>query len=141
MAAIALMQASVPADDSADVALAASGDRRAFERLYRSHVGRVLSICTRMCGNRVRGEELTQRFCKGWKSCRSYAADAISSGLPGAVTSADRHKNEARKEAMSRREAKEETPRESIGTQVGRQEDNGGKGKTAEGRETDLWCP
>src|SRR4029078_169469 len=40
--------------------LAAGGDRRAFERLYRSHVNRVFSLCTRMCGSKSRGEELTQ---------------------------------------------------------------------------------
>src|SRR3982750_5064401 len=46
--------------DSADVALAPAGDRQAFERLYRAHANRVYSICTRMSGSRVKGEELTQ---------------------------------------------------------------------------------
>lgn len=71
------MQASVPADDSADVALAASGDRRAFERLYRMHVNRVLSICTRMCGSRLRGEELTQDvFVRAWEKLPQFRGDA-----------------------------------------------------------------
>ena len=77
MAAVALMQASVPTDDSADVALAASGDRRAFERLYRAHVNRVFSICTRMCGNRIRGEELTQDvFVRAWEKLPQFRGDA-----------------------------------------------------------------
>ena len=77
MAAIALMHASVPTDDSADVALAASGDRRAFERLYRNHVNRVMSICTRMCGSRVKGEELTQDvFVRAWEKLPQFRGDA-----------------------------------------------------------------
>src|SRR6266542_4265692 len=47
-------------DDSSDVALAASGDRRAFERLYRKHSSRVFSLCVRMSGSSAKGEELTQ---------------------------------------------------------------------------------
>jgi hypothetical protein len=41
-----------------DVALAAQGDRRAFERVYRVHVDRVFSVCVRMVGDRGRAEEL-----------------------------------------------------------------------------------
>ncbi len=48
----------VPVGDSTDVALAAGGDRQAFERLYRTHANRVFSLCARMSGSRVRGEEL-----------------------------------------------------------------------------------
>ena len=71
------MQASVPTDDSADVALAASGDRIAFERLYRAHVNRVFSICTRMCGSRTRGEELTQDvFVRAWEKLPQFRGDA-----------------------------------------------------------------
>jgi RNA polymerase sigma factor (sigma-70 family) len=64
-------------DDAADVALAAAGDRRAFERLYRLHVNRVFSICTRMCGSRVRGEELTQDvFVRVWEKLPQFRGDA-----------------------------------------------------------------
>src|SRR3979411_864773 len=58
----------VPMDDSTDVALAAAGDRQAFERLYRTHSNRVYSLCTRMSGSRARGEELTQDvFVRTWE--------------------------------------------------------------------------
>ncbi len=67
----------VPAGDSADVALAASGDRRAFERLYKAHVNRVFTLCTRMCGSRVRGEELTQDvFVRTWEKLPQFRGDS-----------------------------------------------------------------
>jgi RNA polymerase sigma factor (sigma-70 family) len=68
---------SASPDDSADVALAVAGDRRAFERLYRNHVNRVFSLCTRMCGNRMRGEELTQDvFVRAWEKLPQFRGDA-----------------------------------------------------------------
>src|SRR6185436_11059366 len=52
----------------AEVALAAAGDRRAFERLYRTHVDRVFTICVRMVSDRGRAEELTQDvFVRAWE--------------------------------------------------------------------------
>jgi RNA polymerase sigma-70 factor (ECF subfamily) len=63
-----------------DVALAASGDRRAFERLYRAHVDRVFSICVRMCGSRVRGEELTQDvFVRVWEKLPLFRGESAFS--------------------------------------------------------------
>ena len=46
--------------DADDVALAASGDRMAFERVYRTHVNRVFAVCARMVADRALAEELTQ---------------------------------------------------------------------------------
>src|SRR5213595_474032 len=62
MAAVAALEATQSGSRSmdADAALAASGDRLAFERLYRTHVNRVFSLCARMVADRVRAEELTQ---------------------------------------------------------------------------------
>ena len=57
--------------------LAAGGDRKAFERLYRSHVNRVFTLCTRMCGSRVKGEELTQDvFVRAWEKLPQFRGDA-----------------------------------------------------------------
>ena len=67
-------------DPMADVALAASGDRRAFERLYRTHVDRVFSICVRMSGSRTRGEELTQDvFVRVWEKLPLFRGESAFS--------------------------------------------------------------
>ena len=72
-----LTMSSASPDDTADVTLAAGGDRRAFERLYRTHVNRVFSLCTRMCGSRTRGEELTQDvFVRAWEKLPQFRGDA-----------------------------------------------------------------
>ena len=72
-----LMNSSASPDDTADVLLAAGGDRKAFERLYRSHVNRVFSLCTRMCGSRTRGEELTQDvFVRAWEKLPQFRGDS-----------------------------------------------------------------
>ena len=72
-----LTDSSASPNDSTDVLLAAKGDRKAFERLYRSHVNRVFTLCTRMCGSRVRGEELTQDvFVRAWEKLPQFRGDA-----------------------------------------------------------------
>ena len=63
-----------------DVALAARGDRRAFERLYRQHVGRVFSVCARMAGDRAVAEELTQDvFVRAWEKLALYRGESAFS--------------------------------------------------------------
>lgn len=83
MLAVARSVASSPPVDrtaSDDVALAASGDRRAFERLYRTHVNHVFSICVRMCGNRTRAEELTQDvFVRVWEKLTLFRGESAFS--------------------------------------------------------------
>lgn len=60
-----------------DVALAATGDRRAFERIYRAHVDRVFSVCVRMVGDRARAEELTQDvFVRAWDKLAQFRGDS-----------------------------------------------------------------
>src|SRR5688500_10783608 len=64
-------------NDSADVALAAAGDRRAFERLYRAHVNRVFSVCARMVADRARAEELTQDvFVRAWEKLALFRGES-----------------------------------------------------------------
>lgn len=60
-----------------DVALAASGDRHAFERLYRSHVDRVFSVCARMVADRCLAEELTQDvFVRAWEKLALFRGES-----------------------------------------------------------------
>ena len=65
---------SAPQDD---VALAARGDRRAFERLYRAHANRVFSLCVRMAGDRTLAEELTQDvFVRAWEKLALFRGES-----------------------------------------------------------------
>ena len=49
------------------IAQAARGDQRAFERLYRAHVGRVHGLCVRMTRNTASAEDCTQQaFIQAW---------------------------------------------------------------------------
>ena len=69
-----LLPAAAPAArPDGDVALAAGGDRRAFERIYRAHVGRVFALCVRMVGDPGAAEELTQDvFVLAWDKLALY---------------------------------------------------------------------
>jgi RNA polymerase sigma-70 factor (ECF subfamily) len=63
--------------DGDDVAAAAGGDRRAFERVYRAHADRVYSLCVRMLGDRVLAEEVTQDvFVRVWEKLPGFRGDA-----------------------------------------------------------------
>lgn len=64
-------------DDRADVAAAAGGDRRAFERLYRRHGQRVFALCLRMTADRALAEELVQDvFVRVWHKLGTFRGDA-----------------------------------------------------------------
>ena len=65
---------------SADVAAAAQGDRHAFERVYRTHVDRVYSLCVRMLGDRALAEEVTQDvFVRVWDKLPGFRGDSAFS--------------------------------------------------------------
>ncbi|MFN2422086.1 MAG: RNA polymerase sigma factor [Gemmatimonadota bacterium] len=56
---------------------ARTGDRAAFEALYRAHVGRVYAVCLRLSGDRVRAEELTQdAFVLAWRRLASFRSES-----------------------------------------------------------------
>ncbi len=80
--AVALAPASVAAPEAPDaeredIAAATAGDRRAFERLYRSHGQRVFALCLRMTADRVLAEELVQDvFVRAWQKLGSFRGDA-----------------------------------------------------------------
>lgn len=67
----------VPADaEVADVALAASGDAHAFERLYRAHVARVNGLARRMIGAE-HADELTQDvFVRAWQKLGTFRGES-----------------------------------------------------------------
>ena len=55
------------------VARSQRGDTRAFERLYRLHVGRVYAICLRLLGDPVQAEVLTQDvFVRAWRKLGTF---------------------------------------------------------------------
>jgi len=61
---------------SDDVALAAAGDVRAFERLYREHLPRVHGLVRRMTAGRD-ADELTQDvFVRVWQKLASFRGDS-----------------------------------------------------------------
>ena len=82
MATLALQQTNSPKTNPAltvdpDVALAATGDRGAFERVYRANAGRVFAICVRMAGSRQAAEELTQDvFVRAWQKLGQFRGEA-----------------------------------------------------------------
>src|SRR5688572_33293667 len=80
MAAVATPEPTTPSGShrfDADAARAASGDRQAFERLYRKHVDRVYSLCARMVTDRTRAEELTQDvFVRAWEKLHLFRGES-----------------------------------------------------------------
>lgn len=63
-----------------DVAAAASGDRRAFERVYREHADRVYSLCLRMLADRALADEVTQDvFVRVWEKLPGFRGDSAFS--------------------------------------------------------------
>jgi RNA polymerase sigma-70 factor (ECF subfamily) len=66
--------ASTGANDTDDVRAAAAGDRRAFQRLYHLHVGRVHGAVYRLAGyDHARAEDLTQdAFIRAWQKLPGF---------------------------------------------------------------------
>jgi len=62
---------------------AQSGDRAAFEQIYRENVGRVYAICLRILANSARAQELTQDvFVRAWEMIGTFRGEsAFSSWL------------------------------------------------------------
>ncbi len=71
--------ASPAAGEAVDVRLAVAGDTRAFERLYRAHVGRIHAL-TRRLGSEPEADELTQEvFVRAWQGLAGFRGDAAFS--------------------------------------------------------------
>lgn len=66
-----------PDEDADIVRRAQARDMRAFEQLYRLHVGRVHAICLRMTANATRAEELTQKaFVMVWQKLPLFRGES-----------------------------------------------------------------
>ena len=64
------------AEDPADVRLAAAGDARAFERLYRLHVPRVHALARRMSGSDDAAELTQEVFVRVWEKLGSFRGES-----------------------------------------------------------------
>ena len=72
------MIASEPEEASPDlIAQAKSGNKDAFEDIYRIHVGRVYGVCLRILGDRSRAEDVTQQvFIRSWVKLASFRGES-----------------------------------------------------------------
>ncbi len=59
-----------------DVALAAAGDPSAFERLYRTYVGRIHSLTRRMLGSELADEVTQDIFVRTWQKLGTFRGDS-----------------------------------------------------------------
>ena len=72
--------ASTPVAVNETVTAAALGDRQAFERVYRDHVGRVFALCARMLGDHGLAEEATQDvFVRVWQKLPGFRGESAFS--------------------------------------------------------------
>jgi len=62
--------------ETADAALAASGDGRAFERLYRTHVARVHGLTRRMMGSEHADDVTQDVFVRAWTKLSTFRGEA-----------------------------------------------------------------
>ena len=61
---------------NADASLAARGDLRAFERLYREHVARIHSLMRRMVSADDAGEVTQDVFVRAWEKLPTFRGEA-----------------------------------------------------------------
>ena len=64
-------------DESSLIERAKNNDYRAFEELYRLHVGRVFALCVRLLNDRDMAEDMTQEaFVLAWRKLSSFRGDS-----------------------------------------------------------------
>lgn len=71
-----LLQTVPTTGEGVDVARAQSGDTRAFERLYRTHVSRVLGLVRRMLGTDYAHEVTQDVFVRAWEKIGTFRGEA-----------------------------------------------------------------
>src|SRR5262245_37773188 len=62
--------------EAEDVSRSAQGDRRAFERLYRTHVARIHSLARRMVGFDEANEITQDVFVRAWEKVGSFRGES-----------------------------------------------------------------
>ena len=63
-------------DDASDVAAAAAGDVRAFERVYRRHIARIHSTAVRMLGAEEADDATQDVFVRAWQRLGQFRGDS-----------------------------------------------------------------
>ncbi len=64
-------------DEKRLVSQAQQNDYRAYEQLYRLHVGRIFALCVRLCKDRDMAEDLTQdAFVQAWRQLSKFRGDS-----------------------------------------------------------------
>ncbi len=69
-------ETAVADGEQVDAALAASGDARAFERLYRAHAARIHSLIRRMMGAAGADDVTQDVFVRAWRKLSTYRGEA-----------------------------------------------------------------
>ena len=71
-------KAAAQASEQLDVRAAAKGDAKAFERLYRAHVGKVYGLCWRLCdGDSAKADQAAQdAFVRAWEKLGSFRGES-----------------------------------------------------------------
>ena len=74
-------RAAAQASEQRDVQAASKGDAKAFERLYRAHVGKVYGLCWRLCdGDSAKADQAAQdAFVRAWEKLGSFRGEAAFS--------------------------------------------------------------
>jgi RNA polymerase sigma-70 factor, ECF subfamily len=72
----AILETQAKYPDAADAALAARGDARAFERLYRANVGRVRALACRLMGAEEADEATQDVFVRAWEKLGTFRGEA-----------------------------------------------------------------
>jgi RNA polymerase sigma-70 factor (ECF subfamily) len=69
-------QARATGEEAVDAMLAAAGDARAFERLYRRHVARIHSLSRRMAGYEEANELTQEIFVRAWSKLKTFRGES-----------------------------------------------------------------
>lgn len=69
-------ESEAAADDASDVAAAAQGDVRAFERVYRRHVARIHSTAVRMLGAEEADDATQDVFVRAWQRLGQFRGES-----------------------------------------------------------------